>query len=357
MAGPLALEAEVRRGRHDAGAEEEFPDAVDGDPGGERVLLHDEPLREAETIGGRSGGQGGKFGGGACFDLHRGLGVVAPVQDERLARLGGEVHHHRRLGFGEALGALLGVGQVGAHSLHLIGMLRTIGPQGLLLFGGTFRRLALQDAQDELRQVGAVVVAGEGEKFTLAGGAAHFISEIDLRGQVGLFFRGDRRGERQREVMRPGGRRRRPALVEHVECAHVLRRIVLGPGIGGDPAELLEAMDVHLVAGDLIGGDVDGGEHEAPGERIHGLRRGRSPCGGFRGLGRLRVGERVGEDEAQSGNGGLGLRGFAEDIVGGLGDAFELIAFDGEAAAAIGRGDLEQVDRDESEPELSVGFP
>ena len=149
-------------------------------------------------------------------------------------------------------------------------------------------------------------------------------------------------------------------MVEHVEGAHVLGWIVLSPSVGGDVAEFLEAMDVHLVAGDLIGGNVDGGEHEASGKFIHGFRCDRCHLGRFRslgGLGRLRGGERVGEDEAQSGDGGLGLRGFAEDVEGGLGDAFELIAFDGETAAAIGRGDFEQVDRDEFEAEFPLGFP
>ena len=203
-------------------------------------------------------------------------------------------------------------------------------------------------------------MAGEGEEFALAGSAAYSIPEIDLRGEVGLVLRGDGRGERHREVVTAAGRGRRPSLVEHVEGAHVLRRIVLGPSIGGDTAELLEAMDVHLVAGDLIGGDVDGGEHETSGEFIHGFRCDRCHLGSFRGLGglgRLRGGQRIGEDEAQSGDGLCGLRGLSEDIEGGLGDAFELIPFDGEAAAAVGRGDLEQFDRDEFEAAFPVGFP
>ena len=122
-------------------------------------------------------------------------------------------------------------------------------------------------------------------------------------------------------------------------------------------AKLLEAMDVHLVASDLIGGDVDGGQHEASGEFIHGFRCDWCYFGGLGGLSRLWGGQSIGEDEAQSGDGLCGLRGLAEDIEGRLGNAFELIPFDGEAAAAVGRGELEQLDWDEFEAELPVGFP
>ena len=92
----FALCAEVGGRSHEAGAEEHLPDAIHGDAGGERVLAHGDPVGEAEAVGRRAvraaAGQDGGRGGGDFFGRLR---VVAAVEDERFARLVGDVHHHR----------------------------------------------------------------------------------------------------------------------------------------------------------------------------------------------------------------------------------------------------------------------
>ena len=51
MARVLALGAEVGGGGDDAGAEEDLPEAIYFDAGGERMLAHRDPLGEAEAVG------------------------------------------------------------------------------------------------------------------------------------------------------------------------------------------------------------------------------------------------------------------------------------------------------------------
>ena len=69
VAGVLALGAEVGGRGDDAGAEEDLPEAVHFDAGGERMLGHRDPLGEAEAIGRRAGGQRRQDGGRAGRDF------------------------------------------------------------------------------------------------------------------------------------------------------------------------------------------------------------------------------------------------------------------------------------------------
>ena len=86
VARRLALDAEVLRGLHQAGAEGELPEAVDGDAGGEGVVRADEPAREGEAVSGLAGRQGREDGGGAGGDFLPLLVVLPADHHEGVAR-------------------------------------------------------------------------------------------------------------------------------------------------------------------------------------------------------------------------------------------------------------------------------
>ncbi len=105
-----ALGAEVLHRADDAVAELLVPEAVDVDPGRQRVVLVEQPFGQAEAVARQVLGPGQHTGDG--LGLHRlsRLVVEAVVQHERGARRGLILHHHD---FGDAGGDLV---------LHLAGV-------------------------------------------------------------------------------------------------------------------------------------------------------------------------------------------------------------------------------------------
>ncbi len=79
--GYCALRAEVGGGGDDAGAEEDLPESVHFDAGGERVAAHGDPFGEAEAVGGGAGRQRRQDGGRAGGDFFRRLRIVATAED------------------------------------------------------------------------------------------------------------------------------------------------------------------------------------------------------------------------------------------------------------------------------------
>ena len=122
VAGVFALGAEVGGGGDEAGAEEDLPEAIHFDAGGERMLAHRHPVGEAEAVGRRAGGQRREHGGRACGDFFFGLRVVAAIEDVGFARRWGDVHHHRWELFGDDVEAFFEVGQCDAIALGGVGV-------------------------------------------------------------------------------------------------------------------------------------------------------------------------------------------------------------------------------------------
>ena len=97
MGGRGAFDAEVFDGGDEAVAEEFGPPAVDGDAGGEGVFFGNEPLGEAEAVGGAGGF--GEDGGGGGGDGGGGVGVDAALEDGGHAGLGELLHDFGGGGF------------------------------------------------------------------------------------------------------------------------------------------------------------------------------------------------------------------------------------------------------------------
>jgi hypothetical protein len=99
VARVIAGGAEVLEGFDQAAAEKLFPQAVDGDAGGERVFGGDQPFRESQAVGGGIGGEFAEQGRDAGL-LDGGVLVEPVAADEQVGRalqVGATVIHDREL--------------------------------------------------------------------------------------------------------------------------------------------------------------------------------------------------------------------------------------------------------------------
>ena len=123
---------------------------------------------------------------------------------------------------------------------------------------------------------------------------------------------------------------RRPTAA-WIEGAHVDGRELRLPRARRHAAELLQPMDVHLIARNFVRRHVNRADDEI------GFGDGRllSVLVVFGGLTLIRC-----EDNPQARDGFGGLGGFAEDVIRCATESLEGIAFDGEATATIRGGDF-----------------
>ncbi len=101
----LALQAEVSRCAHQAGAEEHLPEMIHDHPRGERIFPRHDPLRQSESVGARAFRPGRDLRRRSRGDFFPVLVPLAAQQDMRGARLLalGEHHHLQRAGGGGEL--------------------------------------------------------------------------------------------------------------------------------------------------------------------------------------------------------------------------------------------------------------
>ena len=159
--GPIALQTKIGQRADQAFAKKQLPDAIHRHPGGERIFLHRDPLREPESVLRRTGRHRRQRGGGAYFDLFPGLRVVAAVQYERVARSRGDSHDHRRKRLGERGQLLAGVLEFNPVTPQLRSLLSALRPKGRRRLGRTRRRGQRQRIHDSGRQIRAIVGAGD----------------------------------------------------------------------------------------------------------------------------------------------------------------------------------------------------
>ncbi len=142
--GEVTLGAEFLAGADDAGAEERFPVAVDGDAGGEGVVFGDEPAGEGEAVAGGVLGEGMEGGGGGGVDFGAEVLPFAAILDVAFAAFvrgefrhdgdgggfdGGEVFFEfgEALAFGSELGCDLACVVVANESGLVLGALGLVG--------------------------------------------------------------------------------------------------------------------------------------------------------------------------------------------------------------------------------------
>ena len=103
MAGRVALRAEIVLGLYDSDAEVALPESVHGDPGRERVVVGDQPARQAQPIARQIGLHPGQDSQRARLDRIAATGEVALHVDIGIARLGQVAHDHRPRDLGQLL--------------------------------------------------------------------------------------------------------------------------------------------------------------------------------------------------------------------------------------------------------------
>ena len=111
MAWQGALGAEILLRLDDANAEELGPQTIHSHARGEWIVAADQPLSQAETVGGSALWKGMKRGGHARLNLLAGIQEIAFVKNMRFAPfVGGQFAHHRqrhRLDVGQFLAQFL----------------------------------------------------------------------------------------------------------------------------------------------------------------------------------------------------------------------------------------------------------
>ena len=170
--GEVTLGAEVFAGADDAGAEEGFPVAVDGDAGGEGVVFGDEPAGEGEAVAGGVLGERVEGDGGGGVDFGAEVLPFAAILDVAFAVFVGREFRHDGDGggfdggevffeFGEALAGGCGGFADGA---------QVVVAEGALVGGGASIGLGAEGDEDGFRGGGdeanaRVAAEGEAEVF------------------------------------------------------------------------------------------------------------------------------------------------------------------------------------------------